>query len=378
MITFLDKIYRRLFIVLCICCTCTTLALTQGASNPFEVHRSSDTLSSKEVIKNKNSSQPINTDSKNVFEVYRDGDSDKSNTSLDTAVKREEAISIDTVQYENDDFEISESPIPNYNSVNGDNPFEVSHVPYRKSDLKKQAKSSTRSPAKERAGLNITKGIDATLAENSSSSNTFLFWMILFSLLLLAIVVNVQRGVVTKVIKSITNENVLKLTKREENNGLSGHFIMLYFIYFINMASFLYLITKYYQDYSGVKVWMMILGGVILVYLTRHISMSIIGYIFDITKDSSLYSFTIYTFNIAIGLLLIPINFIVAFSPTEVSSAAMYVGIGTVLLLLFIRIMRGILIGARFIGQHIFQFFTYLCTFEIAPILILMRMLSDL
>ncbi|HAW05810.1 MAG TPA: hypothetical protein DCW83_14075, partial [Saprospirales bacterium] len=38
---------------------------------------------------------------------------------------------------------------------------------------------------------------------------------------------------------------------------------------------------------------------------------------------------------------------------------------------------RGLLVGARFIGENLFQFFIYLCTFEIAPILILLKILGE-
>ena len=107
--------------------------------------------------------------------------------------------------------------------------------------------------------------------------------------------------------------------------------------------------AKYYKGFDGFNNWLVIYGAVTVTYLLRHISMAFIGNIFNISKDSSLYSFTIMSFNIFLGLVLIPVNLVVAFSPVEISIAALKVGIGLIIILLLIRLARGLLVGARFI-----------------------------
>lgn len=341
----------------------------QQGSNPFEIIRSTDSKPSD--LSPTQSSDSVKKPSRNKgnsFEVYRSDDtlSVPATSSIDavdlTVVDSLENANVQTseeIDIDSDDMDYM-----------SDNPFEVSHVPYRRSELKEQAtKGVTQS--------NTNKSNSRSIVSVKSTSNTFIFWLVLFTLLLLAIVVNVQRNAISKVAKSITNENVLKLSKREENGGLTGHYIMLYVMFFINLACFIYLIAKHYTGFDGFSNWLIVFSAVSIVYIARHISMAFIGNIFDISKDSSLYSFTIMTFNIFLGLVLIPVNLVVAFSPLEISRPAMYVGIGLILILLLIRIARGLLIGARFIGEHLFQFFLYLCTFEIAPILILLRILGD-
>lgn len=341
------------------------LVEAQQGSNPFEIIRTNESEST--TSSTPNSAQSVKKEG-NAFEVYRGDDSitvnrPSLNTSTDTSAISSQNASVNS---NNDGNEVDiDANDMNYLS---DNPFEVSHIPLRRSELKEQSGSKT---------VIRKNGDQRSVVNTESSSNTFIFWLVLFTLLLLAIVVNVQRNALSKVVKSITNENVLKLSKREENGGLTGHYIMLYVVFFINLASFVYLIAKYYSGINGFSNWLIIAAGVTGIYLIRHISMTFLGQIFNITKDSSLYSFTIMTFNIFLGLALIPINLVVAFSPTEISKVAMYVGIGLILILLLIRLLRGLLIGVRFIGEHIFQFFLYLCTFEIAPILILLRILGD-
>ena len=336
----------------------------QQSSNPFEIIRTDKNSTDTVVAKTPKSDQK---NSKNSFEVYRNDD---PNASIPSTNTNQGSIKVEnlggTKDEESDEVDIDADDM----DYMLDNPFEVSHVPYRRSELKEQAKSAnTTSQSK--------KSYRRSIVHLKYSSNTFIFWLVLFTLLLLAIVINVQRNVISKIVKSITNENVLKLLKREENNGLSGHYIMLYMIFFINLTCFIYLMAKYYKGFDGFNNWLVIYGAVTVTYLLRHISMTFIGNIFNISKDSSLYSFTIMSFNIFLGLVLIPVNLVVAFSPVEISSATLQVGIGLIIILLLIRLARGLLVGARFISENLFQFFIYLCTFEIAPILILLKILGE-
>jgi len=335
----------------------------QQGSNPFEIIRSESNNNT--ASQNPSStSQPSNG---NAFEVFRE---DEKQTIAKPTISTLDTIDNKNAKQENiADLKDDEVDIDaNDMDYISDNPFEVSHVPYRRSELKNQAGQTVtkRNSSKRKSVVNV-----------SYTNNTFIFWLVLFTLLLLAIVVNVQRNAISKVVRSITNENVLKLSKREENGGLTGHYIMLYVVFFINLACFIYLIAKHYSGFDGFSNWLLIFGAVMVIYFIRHMSMTFIGQVFDISKDSSLYSFTIMTFNIFLGLVLIPINLVVAFSPREIGIIALYGGVALILVLLLIRTLRGLLIGVRFIGEHIFQFFLYLCTFEIAPILILLRILED-
>lgn len=359
------------YIVVFISLLLTYSGQSQQGSNPFEIIRTSKDQIDTTVTPVGEKGQSAIRNNGNSFEVYRSDDTLSASTPSNITV----VDSLSVENFQNTTVEPSEEIDIDADDMDylSDNPFEVSHVPYRRSELKEQAKKdsnpiATNKKSNTRSIVNV---------RSTSTNNTFIFWLVLFTLFLLAIVVNVQRNALTKVAKSITNENVLKLSKREENGGLTGHYIMMYVMFFINLACFIFLLVKHFTGADGFSNWLLIFGGVSTIYIVRHISMAFMGNIFNISKDTSLYSFTIMTFNIFLGLMLIPINLVVSFSPTEISNATMYIGIGLILILLLIRIARGLLIGVRFVGEHLFQFFLYLCTFEIAPILILLRILGD-
>lgn len=238
------------------------------------------------------------------------------------------------------------------------NPFEVSHVPLRKS------KVNTEEVANPGTGVTLTA---------PTVSNSFIFWVMLISWALLAIVLTNKRRLFSNLVRSLLNENLLKLTKRQENNGLNLHYILLYIIYFINMSIFLYLLA----DRVGVRFWIMLLGGVLATYLIRHLALYLMSVLFPLDKEASLYNYCIMVFNLVIGIVLIPFNLALAFGAEDLATPATYISLVIVGILLLLRYIRGFFIAANKALDNLFVFFIYLCTLEIAPTLIIMRFLSS-
>ncbi|MFN8338147.1 MAG: hypothetical protein U0T36_03935 [Saprospiraceae bacterium] len=158
------------------------------------------------------------------------------------------------------------------------NPFEVDHVPVRKSSI-----------------ANRTEKL-RTQTESTQTSNGFLFWFLLFSCAILAIVINTKSKAIGLLYKSIFNENMLKLFQREESTKVSSYLFLLCDI-----------LCKYYGfplfgqcllwRQKGIFDFIAILVGVVLIYIIRHLSLKILGYLFSISKSTDLYSFSIMIFN---------------------------------------------------------------------------------
>jgi len=244
--------------------------------------------------------------------------------------------------------------------VTSSNPFEVSHIPLRKSKLKEGANAFVKQKTKQ----------------DNSTSNIFIFWLVLLSCVIIAFVINTKSSVIPSMVKSFTNTNVLLYNKREENGGISGHYLLLYIIFFINAGIFIYLLLNKYTNYSSGVIYVYCLLGVILLYLLRHFLLYALGYIFPISKEVNIYNFSIQVNNNLLGLVLIPLNLIVAFGPTSLSIAFIYISLITVVFFYVIRSVRGLLLAAPYIQKHIFHFFLYLCAFEIIPILLCMKLIT--
>lgn len=252
-------------------------------------------------------------------------------------------------------------PVTASESLNNEftNPFDVDHIPIRKSAIAKRTEKMQ------------------SQAESTHSSNTFLFWFLIFSCALLAVVINMKAKVLDLISRSILNENMLKLFQREESTRISSYLLLLYIIFAINFSVMVYLISDHYGGPKGIQIFLYILIGVIGLYIVRHFSLMVFGAIFGISKNTQLYSFAIMIFNHFVGIILIPLNFLLAFGPVEITGIILWATIGILSILLFLRTIRGIFIVSEHLTDRFFQIIVYLCAFEIAPMLIFIKTLMN-
>lgn len=238
------------------------------------------------------------------------------------------------------------------------NPFDVDHIPLRRSQFDKRKEKLV-------TGLSATK-----------KSNSFLVWFLLLSCAFLAIVINTRSKTLSFIPQTVYNENMLKLVHREESGKISSFFILLYLIFAINLSITIYLISGHFGGPRGLGLLLKIIAIVVFTYIGKHFFLTVLGVIFDISKSTSLYNFTIIVFNSFIGMCLLPLNFVIAYSPENIKQYAVYFTIGIVGILLLLRYLRGVFIASEYIFSRLFQFFIYLCAFEIAPIVIGIKILT--
>lgn len=321
--------------------------LAQVTTNPFEIQSRLDSVYNSEG--KPESSQP------NIFDVQRADDEvipPKIQTIIDTTDVEEESELMPTVGEEEDLTQGMDQ-----------NPFDVSHIPIRRSKLKKEADA-------------FRTRVETKSNQTTSGSNAFLFWLNLLTALILAIVINTEKGALKKISNAITNENVLKLIHREKR-GLKGYQLLLYLSYFVNAAIFVYLILFNFYKLQGWSYFQWVILAIIGIYLAKHLFILIIGNVFPFKKDSQLYGFTIQTFNIFLGIVLIPFNLIIAFGPENTAVPLIYIGLIIIGILALLRTFRGFLIASTYIQSNLFHFLLYLCTFEILPILLLIKIIGN-
>lgn len=242
-----------------------------------------------------------------------------------------------------------------------DNPFEVNHVPLRRQQFKP-----------------VQKVIEDIAKVKPKVSTSFIFWIMIFSWAMLAVVISHKTSLLGYLLRSMFNLNMMKLTKRDEASGYNFHFALLYLCFFINLSVFIYLLQRHFGGQEGIKIWLLCFAAVCGVYLIRHSFMWTLGVLFPVTKESSLYSYIILVFNILLGIVTVPVNLLLAYGPENMHLLFLYAGLGLVGLFYIMRTLRGFSISIFLIGQGIVPFFIYLCTAEIAPVLFMIRAVSNI
>ncbi len=246
--------------------------------------------------------------------------------------------------------------------LEGTNPFSVSHIPIRKNQYEEI----------ERLAIS-----NRTVEENISLSY-FPLWILIGSLCLLAFLLFNRKDHLTLLIRSVLNDNFMKMSNYENDGGRSVSYISGYVIFLLNVALCIYLfITKQYEiDQSF--LYLIIFGGVSLFFVGKHVVNSLFSWIFHVTKESKLYDFTIITIYNLLSVVFLTINILLVFGPKSWVQPLSIVVILFFIIALISRYYKGIKIGQSLLNNHFVHFFLYFCAFEFSPWIILYSSVRDL
>ena len=209
----------------------------------------------------------------------------------------------------------------------------------------------------------------------ANESRDFLFWSLLTMLIFFALLVTLFRSLLGKIYRAFTNDNILKLLHREQGHFVTFPYLLFYLLFFISGGIFIFQIGHYFEvialRFSDLTYCILIVAAV---FVVKHFLLKLVGNIFPINREIRIYSFTIVIFSIILGIALIPFNVLMAYAPPFFAQIAVYLGLLAVFALYSFRSLRSLFIASKYLGFHKFHFFMYLCTVEIAPVVVLVKL----
>ncbi|MCB0639495.1 MAG: DUF4271 domain-containing protein, partial [Lewinella sp.] len=114
-----------------------------------------------------------------------------------------------------------------------------------------------------------------------------------------------------------------------------------------------------------------------VLFTGKHLLLAILGAIFPFRAEVKRYSFTIMVFSYLLGVVLAPACFLISYAPDNWARPLIYVVLGLIVIVYFLRSARGLFIANRFVFSHQFHFLLYICAVEIVPALTLYKVLSE-
>ncbi|TVQ45163.1 MAG: DUF4271 domain-containing protein [Saprospirales bacterium] len=252
-----------------------------------------------------------------------------------------------------------------------------------KPEAEKEKLEKTIEPSEDEDKVNEEEGLAhqkdiAPHIRDKDESGQMLMFIFLLCTVFLALIIAADRSVLNKLYRSLINDNFLSFFMREQKSGTSLQLFFLHSFFIINLGLLAYFVLHdlIYID-KEIKLWQCIvfIGGI---YLVRHVFMTYLNLFAKAEKEINRFYFTIIIFNIFVGLLIFPLNAFAAFAPDIISNTAIYISLVLVILFYITRQLRGLFIGSKFLIDHQFHFFIYLCTVEIAPILVLGKFFTSI
>lgn len=116
-------------------------------------------------------------------------------------------------------------------------------------------------------------------------------------------------------------------------------------------------------------------AGLAAIYMVKFAGLKILGWIFNLRDAADSYIFVVFVINKVIGVFLLPFLVMIAFMSEPgytVAVVCSWVGVGSLIAYRFILSYAALRNQVRF---NPFHFFLYLCAFEIAPLLLIYKLL---
>jgi len=180
--------------------------------------------------------------------------------------------------------------------------------------------------------------------------------------------------------RAIFNDNVMAELYRRRSGGQVGALWLCYLLFLFATGFLLYLFGQYYAVGLGLGLWgswltySLLVAGLVGV---KFVLLTLLGRVYPLRKELSRYAFALMVFSILTGVLLVPINLLISYAPLPWRPYFLFGGLGVLVLIYLLHLFRGLFIANHYVGSRPLHFLLYLCTIEIAPILLIYRYLSN-
>lgn len=218
----------------------------------------------------------------------------------------------------------------------------------------------------------------AVLPKGGGLSGGMLAALLLAAFTFLTFSVANNRSSVGKAWAGFLNDNGFTVAQREASGfiGTTPYYLM-YVNFLFNAGIFVFLVTRVFQKetYNNLYFLLFCLLASIIAFLSKHVMIAFMRNLFPVEAEMRKYNFLIVIFNCVLGLFLVPFNLLIAFS-SKGSHQLLLVSwmLGVVAIFYAYRSLRASAMGAKFLVQSPFHFLLYLCTVEIAPVLLLVKL----
>ncbi len=134
----------------------------------------------------------------------------------------------------------------------------------------------------------------------------------------------------------------------------------------------------YYSYISQDRFWAFFLYGSLclaIIYLIKFVFLKITGWIFNIQRAVETYLFIVFMTNKIIGIFLLPFLVILSFSGPLITLSSITISAIMIVIFYIYRLIASFKTLSKEIKISGLHFFLYLCAFEIAPLLLIYKVL---
>jgi len=208
--------------------------------------------------------------------------------------------------------------------------------------------------------------------QRENRSIIFLLLTILVSLI--AVVKWRYNDYFSELLKASFSFNTASMYLRDFNSSRSLGSFLMNTVFVIGSGVFIYLIyDHWFHCENDMFLFFYMAGFFALHYLLRMTALHFLGYLMNKKEMVEVYWYNISVINQLSVLLVIPLLLIMSTINAN-WLPGLAISIGSIYLVLqVLKYIKGVSIGIQQIGNNFFHFIVYICTLEIAPVLIIYK-----
>ena len=148
--------------------------------------------------------------------------------------------------------------------------------------------------------------------------------------------------------------------------------------FILSTALYIDFLLQHFNIMPVENFWLLFLYcsmGLSGIYFIKFLGLKISGWLFNIQEVTDSYIFIVFIVNKMIGICLLPLLVLLAFSQSDIYLIALTLSWCCIGALLIYRIILSFVAVRNQVKVNLFHFFLYLCAFEIAPLLLIYKVL---
>ena len=154
--------------------------------------------------------------------------------------------------------------------------------------------------------------------------------------------------------------------------------LLLNILFVISAGLYACLLLHYSRWGDGINFWFLYLdcmGLLAAIYLVKFTVLKFIGWVFSISRATDIYIFIVFLVNKMLGIFLLPFLIVIIFSGPGMRQVFITLSLAMVFALWGYRVLASFRPIRNEIKLTPFYFILYLCAFEIAPLLLIYKVL---
>ena len=210
----------------------------------------------------------------------------------------------------------------------------------------------------------------------------FLFYTLLGVILLVAVVKQLFPKYFYNIFRLMFQASFRQKQTREMLMQEKLPSLLMNILFIVVGGLFLALLAKTYKgtsyEWLNTSFWNLVMYSITflaLLYIFKYLVIQFIGWVFNAGEQASTYSFIVFLVNKIIGLALLPLLLLLAFSSGHIWDVTVTIAGCVVAFLLLFRYIVSLTIIRSTLSIHPLHFFIYLCAVELMPMFIIYKVL---